>query len=155
MVNKALSLKERYYLICQLLTSKNYCHYIINNKKILSNISEIFYKFKPLFKYIIAYTWTMFYKEENIKKKNTTIHDRFVIDIDTANKLPVFPFSCETPYLNPYFCLPVSSDLLCNSKNIFGVQGSINEYLGIVDLNDFEKRLRIFISGDENINIFD
>lgn len=153
LVNHSMNEKEKYYLICNLLVSKNYCHYVINNKNIMDANKEIFEKYKPVFRYLVGYVWISLYMEESIKKTRTKQSDRFVFDIETASKLPVFPYSPQYPYLNPYFTSMVSENLLSMEQNIGSVNQSIDYQNGIVDLEEFKRRLNIFISGKENTNL--
>lgn len=43
----------------------------------------------------MSYGWLTMYLEESIKKTQITINDRFIFDIETANKLPHFPWNIE------------------------------------------------------------
>lgn len=67
----------------------------MNNKEILTKVKPLFDKYMPLYKYLIGYAWLSFVIEENINRTNTNKNKRFIFDIETASKLPVFPF-CNT-----------------------------------------------------------
>ncbi len=151
----SLTPKEKYLLICNLLVSKSYVHYILNNKTALETNRELFEKFKPIFKYLMGYAWFNLYTEERLKKTRIHQSDRFVFDIDTATYLPIYPFSSENPYQNPYFCLPISESLINGGQHIGGVEQSVNHQNGIVGLSEFKRRLNIFVSGRENVDLFD
>ncbi|AYV85133.1 MAG: hypothetical protein Satyrvirus4_30 [Satyrvirus sp.] len=153
LVSHSLNEKEKYYLVCNLLLSKNYCHYILGNKKVLEANKNLFEKYKPAFRYIIGYAWISLYMEESLKKTKTKKTDRFIFDIGTANCLPVFPFCHENPYLNPYFTCMVSDSLVNYANNINGVKQDMCYQNGIVDLDEFKKRLNIFISGNSKIDL--
>jgi hypothetical protein len=155
LTGSALNEKEKYYLICNLLISKKYCHYVLGNSKVLEANKEIFGKYKPIFRYLIGYAWVIMYLEESIKKTRTKETDRFVFDIETASKLPVFPFCQEDPHLNPYFTLFVPDKSINSSQNLHSVKQSYNYQNGIVDLTEFKRRLNIFITGKANVDLFD
>jgi hypothetical protein len=153
LVNHSLNEKEKYYLICNLLASKNYCHYVLGNKKILESNKLLFEKYKPIFRYVMCYAWISLYMEESIRKTRTKQSDRFVFDIDTASQLPVFPFSSQVPHLNPYFCCMISDSHLNSTQNINGVKQSFDYQNGIIDLNEFKRRLNIFVSGKADTDL--
>ena len=155
LTKSSLSEKEKYFLICNLLASKNYCHFVLNNYKILTANQELIEKYKPIIKYLIGYSWISLYKEESIRKTRSCQNDRFVFDIDTASKLPVFPFSAGSPHMNPYFSCMVSESLLNCNQNISGVMQQEEYQNGIVDLTEFKRRLNIFISGSANKNLLE
>ena len=153
LTNHSLNEKEKYYLICNILASNKYCHYVLGNKKILEKSHILFEKYKPIFRYIMSYSWISLYIEECIKKTKIKQSDRFVFDIDTVSNLPTFPFCSQNPYLNPYFTCMVSDNLLKFEQNINGVKHSSDYQNGTVNLEEFRRRLNIFISGKENINL--
>ena len=155
LVGHTLNEKEKYYLICNLLASKNYCHYILTNKKILDSNKTIMNKYLPIFRYLMSYSWISLYMEESIRKTKITEKDRFVFDIETASSLPVFPFSPEHPYMNPYFCCMISDAMINPTQNIGGVKQCSEYQNGIVGLEEFRRRLNIFISGNENVNMLE
>lgn len=153
LLNHSLNEKEKYRLICNLLLSKKYCHYVLNNNNILTTNKDLFDKYSPIIRYVMGYSWISMYMEESIRKTKTKESDRFVFDIETASKLPVFPFSDVLPQLNPYFSCMVSDIFLDLNKNIGGVKQSIEYQNGIVNLAEFRRRLNIFISGNANTDI--
>lgn len=155
LLSNSLSEKEKYYLICNILSSRKYCHYVINNGRVLDANQDLFTKYKPIFRYLIGYAWISLYMEESIKKTKTKLSDRYVFDLDVACKLPVFPFSPSAPHLNPYFSLLVSNTNINYSNNIIGAEQSLDYQNGIVNLETFKKRLNIFMTGNANINILE
>lgn len=142
----SLNEKERLTLICNLLVSKKYCHYVLNNKSVLNKCKNIFNKYNPIIKYFMSYSWITFYIEELLLKTNVKKTDRIVFDIATAKSLPVFSFSTKAPYMNPYYSVPLSKN---NTVNV-GI-GTVKQFCesqkGIVGLKGFRKRLNIFITG--------
>ncbi|MEM3062931.1 MAG: hypothetical protein QW303_05245 [Nitrososphaerota archaeon] len=155
LTGRTLNEKEKYYLICNFLVSKNYCHYVIRNEKILKENSQIFNKYAPIFRYLIGYTWITLYKEESIKRSRTKENNRYVFDLETASMLPVFPFLQTQPYLNPYFTLLVSETLVNANYNLHGVRQIFECQKGIVTLQEFKRRLNIFMTGKENKNLLE
>lgn len=155
LVKKSLSEKEKYYLICNLLISKDYCHYLLGDNNILTATQEIFEKYKPIIKYLMGYAWVALYKEECILRSRIKKSDRFVFDINTASILPSFPFCLNAPYMNPYFCLLVSNNISNYEHNIGGVKQYYVNQTGIVDLNEFIRRMNIFLIGQSKKNILE
>ncbi|AUV58509.1 hypothetical protein [Bandra megavirus] len=145
-----LSEMDKYYLICNLLISKKYCHYVINNKNVLSANRDIFEKYGPVFRYLMGYSWICMYMEECIIKTKTKQSNRYIFDINTASQLPIFPFDQSNPRTNPYFSMMVSDNIINTSQNMHGVRQCLQYQQGIVDLDEFKKRLNLFISGNEN-----
>jgi hypothetical protein len=168
------SLKELYFFVSKLTLTKEYCHLIINNKRVLELLNDnnflkrkfkqnyiisFIEKYKLMFKYIIGYAWIIFYTEESIKKSHVLQTDRFVFDIDTASLLPSFPFSNYNPKTNPYFSLLLDNEVLDFSNNInsFGYINIPNnniDFYAISNLTQFENKLNIFINYKYNYNLF-
>lgn len=151
--------KERYYLIMYLLSSKDYCHLIINNINTLNIIQNEFGdKYQSCLRYVMGYVWVTLYLEECIKKTFINQQDRFVFDINTASKLPKFQFNHNNNNnfrYNPYLSVLISTKVLNPNKNVIGIN-SINSFsYGINNLDEFHLRMNIFISSNKNINIFD
>ncbi|QTF49250.1 hypothetical protein qu_358 [Acanthamoeba polyphaga mimivirus] len=155
LISNCLSEREKYYLVCLLLSSKNYCHYILNNHKVITSISDIISKYKPIIRYLMGFAWMSLYLEERVKRSKSIESDRFVFDLENASKLPVFPYNPQNPYTNPYFVMTVSSDLLNLSNNVSGVKQSLEYQSGIVDITEFKKRLNLFISGSHEKDILE
>lgn len=147
---------ELYSTFNMFLVSKDYCHYVINNDMILDKMSNIIEKYKPIYKYLFGYAWLSLYQEEMINNTNINNKNRYVFDINTASKLPYFPFSNEDIHQSPYIATTISKSSLYTKKNIMSlpVIKNYNGY-GIVDLEEFRRRINIFMVGDENINILD
>lgn len=154
-----LNEKQRYILFCNLLVSKKYCHFALNNKELLLTMKNIINKFIHIFRYLIGYTWLKFYFDESIKKTFITKEDNFIFELNTACELPLFPFLLNNPKLNPYMPILVNNSLLNPSNNIGGIcdvyknKNLING--GLCNLNDFKIRLNIFATGNSNNNLFE
>ena len=169
-----LDIDSQYYLIMNLLVSKDLCHLIINNKYILSKIiSKQHFKlnldfmqlYGDIFRYVLGYAWIVMYIEESIKRSFITENDRFIFDIDTASLLPWYPFSVEDIRICPYLPILVSNEILNIKKNILGIEQhtyinqleahkEITRY-GIASKELFIKRINQFISGVDNMNILE
>lgn len=170
--------QEFYTLIMNVLISKENCHLVINNLKILEMIQDdklfnenatsskqrsILKKYTPIFSHVLSYAWLCLYLEESIKKTYCNVNDRFVFNIDTACQLPYFPYDISSITTNPYISLLVNNDILQSNNNVYGVKSYIcnsqptnKQFIpGIIDKITFEKRINIFLSGDENINYFE
>ena len=147
--------KDLFDLFNTFLLSKQYCHLVLNNKEVLIKMENIIDKYMPLYRYLFGYAWLCFYMEECITKTWSTKDSRFVFDIDTANKLPIFPFCQEDPFLNPYFTLLVDNNLVDLTNNCIGLPMIKNyEGHGIDTLENFRKKFNVFTTGKEDKNIF-
>lgn len=151
---------ELYNLTINLLASKEYCHYILKNVFYYNLISDfLIKKYFLAFQYVIGYSWLTLYSEECIKKSFITEDDRFVFTINQANKLPYFPILTENNYFryNPYVSQLISDDILNVKDNVMGISvnnNKIQSFGGVNDFNEFQRKLNIFMTGNESINIF-
>ena len=144
--------KVKYDLMNNLLVSKEYCHLLINNKTLLENLKPMFDKYKNVFKYTFGYAWLTFYLEECVTRTKSSKKSRFSYDIDTASKLPVFPYIHSQLKQNPYITILVDDKELIND-NTYGLSYIENyDGYGICDLATFKRRLNIFTSGDPNVD---
>ena len=147
--------KNIYDFFNSLIISKDYCHLVLNNKVILDKMKDIFNKYSALYKYLLGYAFITLYIEENIFKNKTTLNDRFVFDIDTANKLPVFPFCYTDIHQNPYFPVMISKNEMKLEKNYLSMTSMNYDGYGITNLTEFKKRINMFTTGTIDKNIFD
>lgn len=154
--NESDNHKIRYYLLNTLLVSKEYCHLILNNKRVLSSCSDLFEKYKPLYIYLIGYAWITFYIEENLTYTRSSKNDRFSFDIETANLLPMFPFSFENIYVNPYFSMLNDKTKIDYKDNCLSYNALVDykKYYGVATKEEAMKRFNIFTTG-KNVNIFE
>jgi hypothetical protein len=146
----------KYSFIANMVASKNHCHLVLNNIDLLQLVEPIFQKYKPIFRYLIGYGWLSLRIEESLKKKNITNNDRFVFNLETANKLPIFPFSYEDINNNPYSCILIDNNkmnLLNNCVGLMMIKDNYCKYYGVCDVSTFKRRLNIFInkSNEEKI----
>ena len=156
-----LNEKEQYYLTLNCMISKNLCHYITNNKYILSKLNIT--KYSNLIRYTLGYTWITYYMEESIKKTYIKSSDRFIFDIETASLLPWFPYSNINLHICPYLPILIDNEVLNSEKNLLGVEqviisNAIDKELfryGITKKEKFIERLNQFISGKNNINLLE
>jgi hypothetical protein len=100
------------------MVSKKLCHLVVNNEKVLDLMRDELLSKAPLFRYLMGYAWLRFYFDESIKKRNINIKDEFIFDINTASKLPVFPFDIKFPKMNPYMPIMVDDKILNAKANI-------------------------------------
>ena len=152
---KQLNVKDQYYLICNLLISKEYSHLILNNQQILTNYKSL--TRLHIWRYLTGYSWIRFYMEECIKKTNFTSNDYFVFDIDTASKLPLYAYDYKNPYSNPYMTILVKENVLIPDVNVHGVINNNIDYLTpnrICNFNQFIERFNIFTTNKSENNIF-
>lgn len=148
--------KELYDLFNTLLISKEYCHMVLNNYKVLSKMKPLINQYMPLYKYLFGYAWIAFYTEECLFKTKTTKNSRYVFDIRTANLLPFFPFCSNDIYQNPYITFLVSDKVSEIQKNSMALNifQNHNGY-GIDSLERFRWKFNLFTTGNPKRNIFD
>jgi len=157
---KLTSDRDKYTLFNGLLLTKDYCHLVLNNKHILELMQPIINKCMPIYKYIIGYPWLALSVEECKNRKKNTVGNRYVFDLDTASKLPTFPFTSD-PHMNPYNTLLIDNDLVQPGKIIGGLKMMVDDHYknafkyGIANLEEFRTRFNIFSTGLPNINILD
>ncbi len=147
----------KYYLFCNLVVSKQYCHLVINNKDVLTIMMPFIRNNIHLFKYLFGYAWIRLYFEETINKFRVKTDDMYIFDINTACQLPIFYFNTEAPYLNPYMPIIVAINNLQPAFNVGGIKMDINndKDVRICNLDEFKTRLNLFISGDPNMNLLE
>ena len=148
---------EKYELLNELLVSKQYCHLVLNNKELLKLARPLMEKHSALFKYTFAYAWScMIHEEEIMRTRSSKENSRFSFDIDTASELPVFFTDVTDPHQNPYITMLVDSKDCDFSHNLFGLYGIADrKYYGICTSEEFIKRLKLFISGDEDNDLLE
>lgn len=145
--------KEKFLLFSNLLISKKYCHLVINNVGILEMMKSIINRFALLFRYLFSYAWIRFYIEENLKGKNVKTSDQFIFDINTASRLPIFPFNHTYPKENPYMPLLIS-DKDVKINNFFGIDINETVHQGLCNFDEFQTRMNLFTTRDVKKNIF-
>ena len=147
--------KELYDLTTNVLLSKEYCHLIMKSEP-LKFLANLFEKYNGAYKYSFGYAFLTLYLEESLFLSKSTKEHRFVFDIDTANKLPIFPFLQTDLKQNPYIS-PLIHDEHGNFKNNLVGLKYIDNYdgYGVCNLETFKKRLNIFITGEPDKDIFE
>jgi hypothetical protein len=138
----------KYMFVNNMLSSKEYCHLIANNKQVLELLNPVFQKYSHVFKYTFGYAWLTFYLEECLARTRAHKKSRFVFDINTANKLPVFPFALDDLKQNPYLTVLID-DVELVKDNVYGLTFKENyDGYGVCDLETFKKRFNMFTSED-------
>jgi hypothetical protein len=140
---------NKYSFLCNMISSKNHCHLILNNKDLLQISEPIFNICAPIFKYLIGYGWLSLRLEESLRKKKISNKDRFIFNLETANKLPIFPFSYDDINNNPYACILVANESLNLMNNCVGlnmIKDNYKSYYGVCDVETFKKRLNLFVN---------
>ena len=148
---------QKYKLFNSLILSKKHCHLALNNIHLLTTLKPMIEKYIGAYRYIFGYAWLTFYLEESIKKSHIQTSDRFVFDINTASKLPVFPVIPSDLTLNPYLPIMVNKEVIDGNNNCLGfpfIRTDINNY-GITDLKSFKSNLNIYTTGKSNSSIFE
>ena len=175
MLDNCITKKDLYFLLTNVLVTKNLCHLVINNKHAIDKLTDVnlfnadknqnekrslLQKYAPLFAHLWSYAWLTMYVEVSIKRSYTEQNDRFVFDLDTASKLPYFPGTPIDPGSSPYISLLVAKNIVNAQNNNIGVlpyydYTDENKQPGIVSLDEFVNRMNIFVSGDKTINHFE
>ncbi len=142
----------KYTFICNMLVTRTHCHLVLNNPELLQIAEPIFTKYKVVFKYLIGYAWLTFRNEEALMKTKIKDDARFIFDIDTANKLPVFPFSYDDINQNPYACVLLDNELINMKRNCVALDmmRDYQKYYGLTNSEEFYRRLKLFINNGEN-----
>lgn len=148
--------RATYDLFNSFLLSKTMCHLVLNNPGVLDLMAPTIKKFLPLYRYLLGYAWICMMTEEGIKKTWTKKTDRYVFDINTASKLPFFPYLHSNPHQNPYLPIMVGRDVLNPEENMNGLAMSRDfEHYGIDTLEGFRRKFNIFTTTRPEMNIFD
>ncbi len=153
---RIVSDKERYNMFNALLVSKSHCTLVVNNKEILEIMAPTIKKYLPVYKYLWGYAWICMYMEECITKTRSAEKSRYVFEIDTAAKLPFFPFCAQDVNMNPYSSMLVSKEALNSAENCHGL-AMITDFdnYGIGTLESFKRKFNVLTTGTENSCIFD
>ena len=151
--------KQKFLLFCNMIVSKRYCHLVLNNSYILTLMESVLEEFPQLFRYLIGYAWVRFYFDESTKKSFIKKDDEFIFDINTASKLPKYPFILSNPKLNPYMPILVDNDVLKPVENFGGISDSKKSsqlsFKGLSNLNEFIDRFNIFCTSSSKNNLFE
>ena len=144
--------KLQYDFLNNLLVSKDYCHLVVNNKNLLEKSKSLFDKYPHVFKYTMGYAWLTLYLEECLARSRSQKDSRFVFDIHTASKLPVYPYIYSDLKQNPYMSILID-DIELPEKNTYGLSYRDNyDGYGVTDFDTFKKRFNIFTTGNPNID---
>lgn len=146
--------KEKFDLLTTMAISKEYCHLLVNNPKLLEIAKPIINKYSPVFRYVLGYTWTIMYIEECVRKTYTEEKDRYVFTLDTASKLPYFPFSYAEPKKTPYLPVLIGDKFLESNTNLWGIVPTKDRKFEINTQVEFNHKLNIFTTGDPVKNLF-
>ena len=138
----------KYTFLVTLLCSKKHCHLVLKNKELLINSKPIFDKYKIAFKYFMSYAWMTFICAE-LFSYNIEDDDVYVLDLDTANLLPKYPFTFNDINQNPYACFFVDKNALNVEENLLSTDCDVNYelYNGVTTCKEFSRRLNIFCNG--------
>jgi hypothetical protein len=151
--------KQKFLLFCNMIVSKRYCHLVLNNSYILTLMESVLEEFPQLFRYLIGYAWVRFYFDESTKKSFIKKDDEFIFDINTASKLPKYPFILSNPKLNPYMPILVDNNFLKPNENLGGISDSKKSsqlsFKGLSNLNEFRDRFNIFCTSSSKNNLFE
>lgn len=142
----------KYMFISNMLCSRTHCHLILNNKDFLELSKPLLDKYKLVFKYLIGYAWLTLKNEEYHIYHKITDTDRIVFDIETAELLPIYPFTYDDINQNPYACLLIDKEVLDIKNNCLtmNMMRDYEKYYGVCGREEFERRLNIFVNNGTN-----
>ncbi len=152
---------EKYDIIFTTLMNpkKSYC--FMDNVEVFKNeeIQLILKKYAGIYAYVFGYAWAAKLLEEAFRKESVKSTDTCVIDISVASLYPVFPYCTEEPNANPYNLFLINKEQLNAKENFQGLKmlknyTACNINYGIASLDDFKTRLNIFVSGNDDIDVF-
>jgi hypothetical protein len=148
--------KYRFFLLNSFLVSREYCHLVVG-KNVLEKTKDLYENYKNVYSTLFGYTWLTLFLEEYIIGTNTVKANRYVFELDCAEKLPMFPHTRNDLFTSPYFVLPISKKLIDFRKNCIGMKSftNYNKYYGLCRKDIALKRVNIFISGDANFNVLE
>ena len=140
-----------------MLCSRTHCHLILNNYDLLLITKSLFDKYNLIFKYLIGYSWITLKNEEYHIYNKITDNDRIIFDINTANLLPIYPFTYEDINQNPYAALLLDNELINLKKNCMSMNMMTNykKYYGVCNSEEFSRRLNIFINGSNKKGVLE
>jgi hypothetical protein len=149
--------KYRFKLFNAMLTSKEYCHLVVNNKRVLIKNSDHLSKYRPFYAYAFGYAWNTLYLEEAILSTKSTRFNRHAFDLETAQFLPTFPFTKSDLRKNPYLTLLLPDDIIDPSTNMIGLHAPHDhkKYHGLTSPEEAKRRFNVFCTGDPDKDMFD
>jgi hypothetical protein len=159
-ISSLSDVKMQFSLFTAFAVNKDHCHLVFNNPKVLEFMAPVFAKSMPLLRYVMSRGWLALHMEETIKRTRTTPQDRYIFTIDTASKLPLFPYDVTNVNSNPYTPFPVKKSVISNSENYLGLPMVLDpskfEGYGISTLAEFKKKFGIFTTGSDKMGtLFD
>ena len=144
---KAPQEKELFLLL--LLKNRKYCGIILKSQvlKFFTLLSDTqLICFETYFKY----AWFTMAIEESITKSQTTKDSRFVFTLNQVQNFPIWNNRMDNILDNPYITFLVSQKAIDINNNLLPVQ--FNK--GVVTMEQYKKRLNLFITGNHELNIF-
>jgi hypothetical protein len=145
----------KYYLLNALLLTNKYCHLVINNKELLENAHELFKRYAIVFRYTFGYALLTLNLATH-SSKNTAHIKNAILDIDTANKLPYFPYAVDDIKSSPY--IPALIDDILYKDYTRYIHPQLSDYgeqcFGVCTLNEFKLRFNVFSTCSATHNQF-
>jgi hypothetical protein len=148
--------RYRFELFNTLLVSKEYCHLVYNNRRVLTRNADLFKKYRALYSYLMFYPHATMYLEESILSTKSTKYHRHVFELETARALPTFPFTKTNLRRNPYLTLLLPNDVVDPETNLVGLHTPYDheKYMGLASTEEAMRRFNIFCTGDPDKELF-
>lgn len=144
------------------LMSPSHCHLVLNNPDVLDIVNPIIKKFKRLYRILFGYAWLSMYLEHKKNSGDCLESDRFVFSINTANKLPIFPYTNDNIHINPYNTVLVSSEEIDEQNNYNGLSMMYTTDIsspyfkyGVDTLENFKMKFNIITTGNPDKGLLD
>lgn len=150
-------------LYCRLIASREFCHFILGSKKVMSTIFRVSSeneppnpfqdpKYQEIIHNFLFYGLYLMYKEECTVKSMAVPEHRFILDLEVIQHLPVYDGPLAD---NPFIPLTLSSEYLYaqqvpTTEYLFKPLNVSNQERGFYTLHSAQERFRVFTD-----NIFD
>ena len=162
--------KQKFYtimlsLFCRLVSSRELCHLVFQSKVVMSTMFDqgkeasdgsasspnpfLDEKYQEIIHYYFFYGMYILYKEECIVKTRAKLDHRFVLDLETVQKIPIYDGPLND---NPFVPMTLSSDYLYaqhvkTADYIFKPVRAANSERGLYTLQSVQDRFEIFTHG--------
>ena len=150
-----VSNKNKFQLFMNTMVSPDYCHLVFNNPEVWDIMSTMTERCMPLIRYGMFYGYISLYLQENIKKTYLTKNDTCILSLDSASKLPNFPYLQSNVNSHPALAAAHLVKQGCIPKsNFYGLPYDItNVNNELNNLSKFKSNLNIFLTGHSEKNI--
>ena len=133
-----------YAIFRKILLNKNLCHLVLKSKFLIK------LKFTVEIEKLFRYSYLTLLIEENIKKSYTKFSDRHIFTLRQLENLPVYYTEPDEILTHPLYPQLIDEKTI-EIKNNFLPCHFIG---GIVSMEEYKRRLNLFLTGDINMDVF-